>query len=291
MKDYILTLKLKSPIINPITSDHLNGAFLYFLSIKKSDLFDHFYQGFVNDTPGYLFSSILPKNYLPINPDFLSERVFFEETKNNKDLKKSLKKINFLPKDFFSQLIEKKSLILNQVNKTNLVFKNRRYMVSIKNNNLFYENLFFYKDNLVDIYLRVFEDFEIDWLDEFFSYFVGKKISSGFANFSLVDVLEINLPQSSKYFLNLSAFVPKKEENQKYQSLNYSFFVKYPKLGIKIGRKNPFKKKIILVKEGSVFKLITDEKIDYFGKILTNLSAVNDKIIQITLTIPYYFDL
>lgn len=289
MKDYLITLKLKSAVIKPIVSDQISGGLLYFLSIKDKVLFKKFYQGFIENKPPYIFSSLFPHDYLPINSNFLNEIVF--ENKLTKDESKKIKKISFIHKDFFQNIANHKNNLLNE-SRSSIILKNRRTMVSQKNETLYTEFFYQYKDKKVDVYLRVFEDFDLTLIDEFFSYFIGKKISSGFSNFEVREVKEIKIPTDGDYFINLSAYIPNYDEKDIYEPLYFDFFVKYPKLGVLVGGKNPFKKKIILVKEGSVFRLKNQSyNLNYFGNVLKNVSLAKKEAIQITLSFPYFFKL
>lgn len=205
---YRLKIKNKGYFINPITGDQLNGGFLYYLSLVNKELFQLFFDTFLKDNPPFLFSSFFPSGYLPINSQFIVSALV---ENLSKDETKSLKKISFLPVDFFSKF--------SQLNKDNLlsisqekIFNIKKLAkVSIKNDTLYNEQLITFSSNMIDLYLFI-ENFDFDdiknYLEEFICFFVGKKVSVGFSNFSLISGSKMDNLGSGDYFINLSPFIP-----------------------------------------------------------------------------------
>lgn len=293
MKKYRLKIKIKGFFANPITGDQLNGGFLYYLSLVNKDLFELFFEGFKKGKPPFIFSSFLPEGYLPINSQFIVYHILQELTK---DETKILKKINFLPIDFFPRLSELKKDDFIKISENNAVKKEKLAKVSLKNDTLYNQQLISFTSKMADVYFA-FDNFEFgdvkDYLQDFIAYFIGKKVSVGFSNFILVSWEELTDLGSGEYFINLSPFIPKKEEENFYQPLYFEFFTKYPKMGSLIGGGNPFKKKVILVKEGSVF-VIKKEKntiFKYAGLSLDNVSLSFPAAKQLCYTLFYRFSI
>lgn len=292
MIDYFIKLKVKSAFLSKITGDQLNGGFLYFLSLKDRDFFNLLYDLFIKNKPPFLFSSIFPSGYLPINANFLIKEILAGDL--DREEQKKIKKIEYLPIEFFSGLKENRREILNQKEKK-LIYSSSLTKISLKNKTLFNQKIYQIEKKEVDIFLRLFDDslekYFQNNLDEFFSFFVGKRVSVGFCNFELLELKKYDLKKIGSFFINLSPFVPKENEKQLYQPLDYEFFIKYPKAGILTGGRNPFKKKIIMIKEGSVFQSKTDNEILYFGTILKSVSFSFPQLIQPVLSFGYFFNL
>lgn len=295
VEDYLIKIKIISGFNKRISADQLTGGFLYFLNLKKDSRFEKFYQGFLKNNPSFIFSSLLPNGYLPLNSNFIIEKIFSQSL--SKDEIKKLKKIKYLKKEWFENLNAYKDEIQKMAeNSTNIERKDRLIKVSIKNDALFADEVINFVDKTGNIYLRIFNQSldiktEKENIAQFISYFVGKKVSSGMANFAVEKIESIKLPTEGDFFINLSPFVPIKEEEEIYQPLYFEYFIKYPKLGIATGGKNPFKKKIIQIGEGSVFEMKAKENKFFYGGILKNVSVAFKDAIQVCLGYPYYFKL
>ncbi len=290
-KIYRLKIKIKGYFVNPITGDQLNGGFLYYLSLVNKEMFNLFFEEFIKNQPPFVFSSFLPSGYLPINSQFLTNHLFSDLLK---DESKIIKKIKFIPAKYFSELSNLKKDELLMIAKEKIIIEEKLAKVSIKNDTLYNQGIISYTSKYADVYFS-FSNFEFDdissYLEEYLAYFVGKKVSAGFSNFSLFSSEKLENLGSGDYLINLSTFIPKKEEANLYQPLFFDFFTKYPKLGNLFDGGNPFKKKIILVKEGSVFKKKTKEKLDYAGLSLDNISLSFPQSRQLCFTNFYQFSL
>jgi CRISPR type III-A-associated RAMP protein Csm4 len=295
VEDYLIKLKINSGFNKKISGDQLTGGFLYFLNLKKDPRFKKFYQDFLNNNPPFMLSSLLPDGYLPLNSNFIIDKIFSQSL--SKDETKKIKKIKYLKKELFENLTAYKDEIQKMAeNSTKIERKDRLVKVSIKNDALFADEAINFVDKTGNIYLRIFNQSpdiktEKENIVQFISYFVGKKVSSGMANFAVEKIESIKLPTEGDFFINLSPFVPKKEEEEIYQPLYFEYFIKYPKLGIATGGKNPFKKKIIQIGEGSVFEMKTKENKFFYGAVLKNVSVAFKDAIQVCLGYPFYFKL
>lgn len=133
------------------------------------------------------------------------------------------------------------------------------------------------KDDRVDIcfLIKVIDDDNFnkfnckELLKEVFNIGFGKKKSSGFGEFEVIEFdeyKELRESEDSDCFLNLSNYLP--SENDKISNSYYEYHVKYGKLGEELSQsENPFKKPIIFFKPGSVF--FTNENKPFYGRCTT----------------------
>lgn len=139
------------------------------------------------------------------------------------------------------------------------------------------------KDNRIDIcfLIKVIDDDNFkkfnckELLKEVFNIGFGKKKSSGFGEFEIIEFdeyKELRESEDSDCFLNLSNYLP--SENDKISDRYYEYHVKYGKLGEELSQsENPFKKPIIFFKPGSVF--FTNENKDFYGR-CTNPGEISE---------------
>ncbi|MGB9883660.1 MAG: hypothetical protein ACPLRN_04095, partial [Microgenomates group bacterium] len=189
MIDYKIQLKLLSKATSYFYADTLNGIVLYYYFLINRDFFDYLYQKFQGGEPPYVFSSILPSGYLPINSYFLADKLKSENL--DKDKLKKIKKIKYLPYDWLGSL-KAKSIddFLDLTGKNPDVKKEIRVCNSLKNEQLFTVEEYWGRD--FDLYLRVMDESVgekiIDVLAEIFSFYLGKKKSVGYNQFEVVDI-------------------------------------------------------------------------------------------------------
>ncbi len=306
MKVLRLIFNQKSYFSNLISSDMIIGGFLYYLAIEDKIRFEKYLRDFKNYQPPFLVSGVLPHDYLPfLGGNFVE---IFDDI-SNKDQLKKLKKINYLKKVIVLNLKNNLNYQVVLANNADLI-KDSKIQVNIKDRrindgeNLPYEiDIYHFKEkekliNQSDIYLKVFnkeeESFIIDFLKKIFTFYgLGKKANVGFNQLKLSDIDEIDFPDVGDYFINLSAFIPKKDEKNQFSVLSTEIVAKRPKHGKYFGGDKPFKRQIFYLKEGSLFKLINKkEENDFFGEILTsNLSLTIPSTIGVYYCFPFYFNL
>lgn len=107
-------------------------------------------------------------------------------------------------------------------------------------------------------------------LKDVFEIGFGKKKSSGYGHFEIVDdITEFNQlkePENSSAFICLGNYVPASDDYIISES-TYDFIVKYGRLGEeKSLSKNPFKKPLIMFTPGSIFR--TSKSKEFYGKII-----------------------
>lgn len=289
MKDYKIKIKIISPMTSYFYSDTFSGLLMYLFALKDKDIFDYFYQSFINKNPPFVFSSLLPAGFLPFNINFIINKY----SDYTKDDKKALKKINYLPVDWINNLASKKIKDFKDLAKQILFKKQIRFHNNIEEKQLFFiDNLYFLNNNQAELYLRIFDKENekkiIEKTFEAIDFYLGKKKTSGYNNFKIESIDELAVPNYGDYFLSLSAFNPDHKQKNDYLPLVFDFKTKYPKVGEFFAGNNPFKKKIILINEGSVFK--SYQSLSYVGEIIKNISYAKEEFIQISLTIPFYFN-
>ncbi|MCS7092886.1 MAG: hypothetical protein NZL96_00405 [Patescibacteria group bacterium] len=298
MKDYQVTLKALSPLTSVFSADTFNGWILYSLSLRNKELFVYLLEKFKNDNPPFAFSSLLPCDYLPINSNFLTEKLGENDQKNNqsinKDLRKKLKKIRYLPIEFFSNLPSKTPAdFLALTKKDDLLSAILRFHNNIDQKLLFFVEGLAPKTRL-SLYLRVREDDQaileeiFRSLDEGVEFFLGKKKSVGYNQLKILNVQATRkLSSQGDHFIATSHFNPHPQEKEAYEPLFFDLKIKHPKIGDIYAQKNPFKRKIVLVEEGAVFRSKKNKEI--IGKVINQVSYRCPEFVQITVTIPFYF--
>lgn len=109
-----------------------------------------------------------------------------------------------------------------------------------------------------------------DLLKEVFEIGYGKKKSSGFGEFDIIDFKiysEIKEADEANSYMNLSNYLPSAED--RISNAFYDYHVKYGKMGEQLAQsENPFKNPIIFFKPGSVF--FSNNLKDYYGRCTEN---------------------
>ena len=105
-----------------------------------------------------------------------------------------------------------------------------------------------------------------------------KSIGKGqFEILSFGEFNEINIPDNPNAFLLISSMLPSSTDptNGYYDTL-----IKYGKLDREYAvSDNPFKKPLIMLKAGSVFK-VEDKVKDFYGRMAEGVSSINKNIVQ-----------
>jgi CRISPR-associated protein Csm4 len=114
-----------------------------------------------------------------------------------------------------------------------------------------------------------------DLIEDTFDIGFGKKKSSGFGAFKILEPLrdftDFKEPETSNGFITLGNYLP--SENDGVSDYFYEILVKYGKLGEKLSLSaNPFKRPFIMLTPGSVF--LTDKRSDYYGR-CTNTGEIS----------------
>lgn len=137
-------------------------------------------------------------------------------------------------------------------------------------------------DGKIQVYAKIREGFEDD-LHRLFEVFAaggfGKKKSSGKGNFQIEGFAPFDGFDSvngGRGFISLSHFVPAQNDPT---DGAYKTMVKYGKLGEeKTFCGNPFKKPLIMLKPGAVFK--TEDIKPYYGRLLEKIAFTDPDVVQ-----------
>lgn len=117
-------------------------------------------------------------------------------------------------------------------------------------------------------------------IEDVFEVGFGKKKSSGFGAFNVLEPLEdfadFKEPEVSNGFITLGNYLP--SEKDMLTDYYYDILVKYGKLGEELSLSaNPFKKPLLMLTPGSVF--FTDKKSEYYGR-CTRVGEISDSFPQ-----------
>jgi CRISPR-associated protein Csm4 len=113
----------------------------------------------------------------------------------------------------------------------------------------------------------------------------GKDASSGRGRIKIISVSEYQLPESNtpNGFMSISNFVPTWDEIRNSDSIWYSIFTKYPKVGGEFAIRDPFKKPVLFFEAGSVFKVKNLK--NFYGQLISNVHS-NPDIVQYAFAFP-----
>lgn len=301
-----LTLKLKSGLLSDLQSDTVMGHFCWRLKeMFEEKKLEDFIKLYLNDKPVFTISNgLLEKNAELFFPKpFLHINQSEGKLGNKKEriikflINKELKSLNLLTLKQFNLAINGKleelyeDIINDEIERPKFESDLKvsveidRNSLSAKEGQLFsYHPKFLNKDTRVVFLIKIinekdFEDLNCsDVLKDVFELGFGRKKSSGFGQFEVVDDLkiydEINEPkEGSNAFITLGNYLPLGDDGIN-SDCKYDFIVKYGRLSEeKSLSENPFKKPLIMFTPGSVFK--TDKIKDYYGKV-TQIGDVSE---------------
>lgn len=319
MKTYILTIKQKSGLLTPLQSDTIYGHFCWRLkeNLGEQKLLE-FLNFYKNGNPIFLLSDGLLRigDEIQFPRPFIFESPKLEKNKYGKVLgfidNKLLKERTYLKIDELNEFIktgkiEIKSKELNsnqevdslkRKSKTNKQILLESLRVSVQIDRKTYGSmegrLFSYKpihtreDVLFSILIKVldenkFIEFSIPQiLKDTFKIGFGKKKSSGYGQFDIVDLNEFeDLVEISdgNAFMVLGNYLPSIDDS--IIPLGYDINTKYGKFGETLSLSdNPFKFPIVFLTAGSCFQTSSQKK--FFGRITNEkeISDVNEFAVQ-----------
>lgn len=295
-----LTLKLKSGLLSELHSDTVMGHFCwrlrdYFGDDKKVKEFISLYHKSDSNPPFTISSGLLEKNGELFYPKpFIHIKVSENKAESKQDkiveflLNKELKSVELLTTAQFNLAINGniqklyKSLISDKLERPKFESDLKvsveidRNSLSAREGQLFSYHPKFLDDNTRIVFLikildeKAFDDFKCgDILKDIFEIGFGKKKSSGSGQFEVIGDFElfdkIKEPQNPNAFITLGNYLPSADDGINAES-SYNFIVKYGRLSEeKSLSENPFKKPLILLTPGSVFK--TERIKEHYGKV------------------------
>lgn len=283
MKTYNIKLKLHSGFRTPFQADTLFGHMCWVVAHQKGEEgITELLQPFKEGNPPFVISDGFPEDYLPkpMSAEFCLE---------NQDEMKDVKKLQYVKLSDFN-LIRKGEKFKPDEEKTepftHLTTPHNR--ISRLTNTVSEDGLYsleeFFADH-ISIYLKVsdskWKDEVIGLLQEVSKSGYGGKKSIGKGQFSIEEIKDFNQFEEIRDpdgFVTLSNFCPK--ENDPTEGL-YKTFVKYGKLGEEFTFcGNPFKKPLVMIKTGSVFKT-GKPPLDFYGRMVQeDISPVKKEVMQ-----------
>ena len=261
--------------------------------------------------PPLLVSDGFPENHLPkpvlpsVSQEELDKKVPVKKRIDESYRIKSLKKLKYVTRDDFEKLQQK------EINSSNLfdilynsstekydetafglpfvVQHNTIDRIADKVTEGLYsetENFFSTENNKYEIYISATDFFTKVDLERIFEYIslqgFGKNKSTGKGAFNILDISEqVDLPKTKNPngFITLSSYIPRKNDPAEGY---YNTLLKFGKLGgtfatgsLKVG-KNPFKKPLIMMCAGSIFKDNEYYEGKIYGSLLQNIHKNTD---------------
>ncbi|MCX7786408.1 MAG: hypothetical protein N2442_01770 [Spirochaetes bacterium] len=125
---------------------------------------------------------------------------------------------------------------------------------------------------LVDLYIVSRKSKEVvhSLLEDAFKYGYGADTSTGKGWIEVTDIMDIQVRSKGNRYLSLGPFIPTDEERRQINHFSYELFIRKGKIGSEfVHFMNPFKKPILLYREGSSFALTTHKPV--IGTILKGI--------------------
>lgn len=299
MRTYLLEIAVHSSFITPWHADTIFGHLCWVA--ERNNGFEHFkgaqelIEYYRQGSPPLLISDAFPSGYFPSPANLhevLAARLSVPLTKESYAALKRIKKLDFIKQQefqayqqgesFTAEFIDMAGPILNAVTLHNQI--SRLSNTTGQEGSLFELSEMYIKDGKLTIFARLEEGFEQDAKRLFQLWALGgfgKKRTTGKGSFIInkfepyegLDPQNIN---SCNGFISLSHFIPAKHDPTEGA---YKILVKFGKLGDeKALCGNPFKKPIIMLKPGAVFK--TNSPRPYYGRLIENLAYADKAVVQ-----------
>ena len=272
MNTYKLSIELKSPLVTPLHADTIWGHMCWGIKYNKGEKSLRDFINMYLENPPIVLSNAFPKGMLP-KPKVLvyDEKEDFnlkEYAKTKKD--KKIKYISFMSlyknSNYLSEIAESK--IVERVHNT----INRLTGTVLEEGGLYTIIEEWYYKGKFDIYvISLFEKQKVYELFNYaFRFGYGADRSTGKGLINIIDIEEFEFSNEGERLMALANFtIP---NNVKVNDLCADVMVKYGKLGGDfVLYKNPFKKPILMYKEGATFK--KEKDIKYIGQLLKNVHS------------------
>lgn len=294
-------IKLNSSYITPLQADTIFGALCWVVRYNYGvEYLGTFLKGYRQGRPPLILSNAFPGDLLPKPMIPFVEKPAFkdrDELINWSKESKKLKEIEFFAFDEFMAVltggrpfletrpkpVREITLLHNQIN--------RLRGTSDENGGLFEETEKYLdpKYGYLSIYIKTDDQFQ-ERLPEIFTLLgetgIGKKKSTGKGSFKVISIEPFNgfeVVKNPNAFVSLSNFVPAPGDpvNGSYKTL-----AKYGKLGEEYSLTgNPFKRPLLMLKAGSVFKLEEPLR-DYYGALIEDIAPAHPGAVQYGYAFP-----
>jgi len=283
METYRIKLKTHGGILSPFQSDTIFGHLCWVIAYQRGEKeLNEFLEPFKRGNPPFLISDGYPEDFLPkpftaeLNVDDPVER-------------KELKKIDLINVADFDSIRNGKKVQLPissgtvdlTVTPHNII--HRKTCTTLPEGGLY--SLEEHSMPIVSIYFKTaspeWKDLVVDLFNELANSGYGKRKSIGKGHFgvdSIEDFKTFDQIRDANGFVSLSNFCPAKKDPQ--VGL-YKTFVKYGKLGETFTYcGNPFKRPLLMLKAGSVFK--TEGKpAEFYGRMVQEgIAPAKPEVVQ-----------
>jgi len=283
MKIFRIKLKTQCGTLTPFQADTIFGHLCWVMAHREGEnALEKFLVPFSEGKPPFLISDGFPEDLLPkpLSVDFLIDKP--EE-------RKELKKIEYINLEDFNEIIKgvkrKPKIQVNPVISSTMphnIISRDTYTTPPKGGVYSLEEIFI---PFVSIYLKAFSN---DWKNKVHHLFIelsksgyGRKKSIGKGQFSVIGIEEFKGFEEVKDadgFVTLSNFCP--AQNDPTDGL-YKTFVKYGKLSEEFAcLGNPFKRPLIMIRNGAVFKTDGYSKEFYGYMVQDGIAPAKPEVVQ-----------
>jgi|LSQX01.3.fsa_nt_gb CRISPR-associated protein Csm4 len=311
MKIYQVILEPQSPFSSPIQSDTLFGAFCWsWKRLHGEDSLLELLGEYMKGSPPVLFSNLFPYGFLPMPMKKMSylnmeARVGSREQRLAKYQRlKKLKKQKYVTLENFNRFVvgentlgEEDNGLVTVISYGNQVNRKLGTVGADDDGGVFTREEYYFthqslmgneKTTKVWFLLKVNSEYErkIQPVIELMCVLgIGGHKSIGRGLSKLVECSAFNgieVPEKPQAFVTLSNFIPDvKDPVDGY----YQILLKYGKTDREFAAsEKPFKKALVMLTEGSVFK--TKNVKPYYGRMIHNVSALDENIIHYGLAFP-----
>ncbi len=284
MKTYCVKLKVESPVLTPFQADTLFGHLCWIVKyLDGEEALKKFLEPFKSGELPFVISDGFPANLLP-------KPLSAEVSVADPEQRKKIRKLEWVEIQDFDRIRQGESI-------TNLEIKEDKEPIRttsthniinrLTNTTLSEGGVYSIPETVIpeiSIYLKTadeqWKNNVVNLLKELSKSGYGRKKSIGKGQFYVEGVEEFNFSpiQDANGFITLSNFCPK--DTDPTEGI-YKTFVKYGKLGEEFTFcGNPFKKPLLMIKTGSVFKTNGQSK-DYYGQMIDKIApAKESEVIQ-----------
>lgn len=280
MITYKIKLHIESGFITPFQADMIFGHMCWAVAHRNGDsALKEFLEPFKKKQPPFILSDGFPEDLLPkpLTADFNA---------SESDLKK-IKKLNMVSFEDFERIRRGEKFNPTEQKDISKTVTTPHNTISRITNTTPPEGGVYSLEEIfvssVTVYLKTnsveWKNRVLELLEDVSQAGYGRKKSIGKGQFSIKDVEEFEFPSINNPdgFVTLSNFCPTEDDPKEGF---YKTFVKYGKLGEEFTfTGNPFKKPIIMIKAGSVFK--TDGSPNYFyGHMVRDISPAKPEVVH-----------
>lgn len=295
MKTYLVKLKFTSPLMTPLTADTLFGHLCWaMVRMEGEQGLREMLAPFKEGRPSFVLSDGFPKGYLPrpLGAEMLTP---------DAEIRKKVRSVQWVALEEFNQLRQgnwPKSLSAEDRKEAGILsgIATRNAISRLSNTTLQEGGVYNLEESYpgtLDIYLKTEDEYWKDWFMELLSGVAsggfGKKKSIGKGQFSIDGIEECSFANmaGADGFVALSNFCPR--TNDPVDGL-YKTFVKYGKTSEEMLPANPFKRPLLMLRSGSVFRTPGAPK-DYYGRLVSGLVPGKPEVVQYAyaLALPIKF--